>query len=158
MGTSNPGIIAGIKAGREVVAPGDIAALVDAAVTAAVDAALSGKADLLDGVVPDSQLPTRLSNAEIATTAGNAAATAVTNALTARNLPAPDHASSVALGAATTAEAQVSGGAKHFELLPSTAPDAPSSGARLWVETIAGKNTLRVLFPTGTPITLATEL
>lgn len=158
MGTSNPGIIAGIKAGREVVAPGDIAALVDAAVTAAVDAALAGKADLLGGKLLESQIPDRLSDTEIATTAGNAAATAVTNAFTARNLPAPAHASSVALGADTTAESQISGGAKHIELLPSSAPLAPSSGARLWVETVGGKNTLRVQFPTGTPITLATEL
>lgn len=158
MGTNNPGILAGIKAGRETVAPGDIAALVDAAVTAAVDAALSGKADLLDGKLLESQIPGRLSDAEIAITAGNAAVTAVTNALTARNLPAPDHESSVALGAATTAEAQISGGAKHLELLPSSAPLAPSSGARLWVETSGTKNTLRVIFPTGTATTLATEL
>lgn len=158
MGTNNPGIIAGIKAGRETIVPGDIAALVDAAVTAAVGAALAGKADLLNGVVPDSQLPDRLSDAEIAVTAGNVAATAVTNALTARNLPAPDHASSVALGAATTAEAQISGGAKHLELLPSNAPLGPSSGARLWVETSGTKNTLHVIFPTGAAITLATEL
>lgn len=158
MGTNNPGILAGIKAGREVVAPGDIAAMVDAAVTAAVDAALAGKADLLDGKLLESQIPDRLSDTEIATTAGNAAATAVTNALTARNLPAPAHASSVALGADTTAESQISGGAKHWELLPSAAPLAPATGVRLWVETIGGKNTLRVIFPTGTAITLATEL
>lgn len=149
--------MAGWNANREVVESGDLEAIVEAAVADAVSGALSGKADLVGGSVPDTQLPSRLSDAQIASVAGSAAASAVTAALNLRNLPAPTHASSVALGAATTAESQISGGAKHWELLPTTTPLAPNSGVRLWVETIAGKETLRVIFPTGAPITLATE-
>lgn len=160
MGTSNPGIMRGMAAARNIIDPNDLDALVQSAVTSALAGALAGKADLVSGVVPDGQLPLRLSDTEIQTLANNAANTAVTTVLTGRNLPAPSHTSSVALGADTTAEAQISGGAKHIELLPSTAPLAPTSGARLWVSQDAGtfKHQLNVIFPTGSPITLATEL
>lgn len=157
MGTNNPGVIRGMAAARSIIDPDDLNLLVQAAVEGALAGALAGKADLISGVVPDEQLPSRLSDTEIQTLANNAAATATAAILTARNLPPTSFATSVALGDDSTAENQIQTGARHIELAPSTQPLAPSTGARLWVETIAGKNTLKVLFPTGTALTLATE-
>lgn len=158
MGTNNPGVMRGMAADRRVIDPTDLASIVDAAVAGALAGALAGKADLIDGALPESQVPARLSDAEIQSVASTAAVSAVTTALSARNLLEPSFASSVALGADATAENQASFGARHLDLQPSAQPSAPTNGARLWVEVTAGKRIIKALFPTGSPVTISTEL
>lgn len=158
MGTNNPGVMRGMAADRRVIDSTDLTAIVDAAVAGALAGALAGKADLIDGMLPESQVPTRLSNAEIQSVASTAAVTAVTAALSARNLTEPSFATSVALGADTTAENQASFGARHLDLAPSAQPELPTSGARIWVELAAGKHSFKALYPTGSPVTISTEL
>lgn len=158
MGTNNPGVMRGMAADRRVIDTADIDAIVASAVAGALAGALAGKADLVAGTVPDGQLPSRLSPAEIQSVASTAASAALTAALDARNLPTPTFETSVALGATTSSENQVAVGSRHIDLDPSAAPSAPTAGARLWVELSGGKNVLKAQYPTGSPVTISTEL
>ena len=69
------------------------------------------------------------------------------------------HTSSIALGdrTSTSAANQVAMGTRHIALSPVTAPANPVDGGRLYIGTSGGKASLRIKFPSGSEITLATE-
>lgn len=69
------------------------------------------------------------------------------------------HTSSIALGdrTSTSATNQIAMGTRHIALSPVTAPTNPVDGGRLYIVNSGGKSSLRVKFPTGAEITLATE-